>query len=280
MINISKKVALVTGASAGMGKSIARDLLKKGVVVYATARRTEKMEDLKQAGARILALDVTSQSSIDQAIETINKESGGVDILINNAGYGSYGAVEDVAMEEAKRQFDVNLFGLAAVTKAVIPGMRAKKWGKIVNISSMGGKIYTPLGAWYHASKHALEGWSDCLRFELKPFGIDVIIIEPGGVQSEWADIASDQFMKVSGKGNYADLAIKNQKLFDDTYKTGRASAPEVVSSTVIKALTSKRPATRYRTGYMAKLAVFSRWLMPDKLFDTYLNLNLKMINR
>ena len=136
---------------------------------------------LFQKGISIISLDITNEDSIFNCVSTILDKEGSLDVLVNNAGYGSYGAIEDVPMEEARRQFDVNIFGLARLTQLVIPGMRAKGYGKIVNISSMGGKIYTPFGGWYHATKHALEGWSDCLRIEVKPFGIDVVVVEPGG---------------------------------------------------------------------------------------------------
>jgi len=181
-----KKVALVTGASSGMGKEIAKQLLADGFVVYASARRVDRMRYLEQLGAIVLRMDVTKEEDVTGAVATIRAQNKGVDVLINNAGFGSYGAMEDTPIEEAKYQFDVNLFGPASLTKAFLPYMRQQRYRKIVNISSMGGKIYTPLGSWYHASKHALEGWSDCLRIELAPFGIDVIIIEPGIIETEF----------------------------------------------------------------------------------------------
>ena len=181
-----KKIALVTGASSGIGKATALQLIKDGYIVYGAARRVEKMNDIISAGGHAIALDVTDYEQVKSEINSIIQKEGRVDILVNNAGYAVYGPVEEITVEQAKRQFDVNLFGLAEVTKAIIPTMRNQKSGIILNISSVGGKIYTPLGAWYHATKHALEGWSDSLRLELAQFGIDVVIIQPGSIKTEF----------------------------------------------------------------------------------------------
>ena len=170
-----KKVIIVTGASSGIGKATALQLIKERHIVYGAARRVEKMQDLVSDGGKFIAMDVTNHNQVHSQIGKIIADEGKIDVLINNAGYAVYGPVEEINYEQAKRQFDVNLFGLAEVTKAVLPTMREHKSGTIINISSVGGKIYTPLGAWYHATKHALEGWSDCLRLELKQFGIDVV---------------------------------------------------------------------------------------------------------
>jgi len=166
-----KTVALVTGASSGIGKETVKKLLEAGYTVYAAARRVEKMNDLADLGASILKMDVTDRVSIEAGVTNILYGERSIDVLVNNAGYGSYGAIEDVPLEEVRRQFEVNIFGLARLTQLVLPGMREKRFGKIVNVSSMGGKIYTPFGGWYHATKHALEGLSDSLRLETAPFG-------------------------------------------------------------------------------------------------------------
>src|SRR5688500_4118409 len=201
---MTKRVALVTGASSGIGEATAKQLREAGFTVYAAARRVERMRHLTKSGIRPLAMDVTDEEPMRAGIDRILAEEGRIDVLVNNAGYGSYGAVEDVPMEEARRQFEVNVFGAARLTQLVLPHMRQQHSGTIVNITSMGGKISTPLGAWYHATKFALEAISDCLRMEVKPFGIDVIVIEPGGVKSEWAGIASDKVRAVSSPGPYA----------------------------------------------------------------------------
>src|SRR5689334_18003170 len=184
MFDRSKKTALVTGASSGMGKEIARKLICDGFQVYVAARHIDKMIDLERLGARPLRMDLSREAEIVSAVETILKETGGVDVLVNNAGFGLYGPVEDIGIEEARYQFEVNVFGTARLTQLLLPAMREKGSGTIVNITSMGGKIYTLLGAWYHATKHALEGWSDCLRLELATFGIRVVIVEPGLIET------------------------------------------------------------------------------------------------
>ncbi|MCL4113180.1 UNVERIFIED_CONTAM: hypothetical protein GTU68_051197 [Idotea baltica] len=179
------KVILVTGASSGIGKATALKLIKEGHTVYGAARRLNKMKELETAGGHAVALDVMDHERVKEVVKQILDQEGRIDVLVNNAGYALWGPVEEVGYEAAKRQFEVNIFGLAEVTKAVLPGMRAQKSGRIINVSSVGGKIYSPLGAWYHATKHALEGWSDCLRLELKQFGIDVVIIQPGAIATE-----------------------------------------------------------------------------------------------
>ncbi|MEL7148264.1 MAG: oxidoreductase, partial [Bacteroidota bacterium] len=204
-----KKVILITGGSSGMGKSAAHVLHEQGHIVYTAARRTDRMQDLKDKGMGVLSLDLTKEASIVDAVKAVLDNEGRIDVLINNAGYGSYGSVEEIPLDEAKRQFEVNIFGLARITQEVLPGMRKQKSGRIVNISSMGGKVYTPFGAWYHATKHALEGWSDCLRIELKDFNIDVVVVEPGGINTEWGGIAMEHLEKTSGSGPYAKFAEK-----------------------------------------------------------------------
>jgi len=268
---LNQKVALVTGASSGIGKSSVELLLAAGATVYGAARRVDKMKPLKDAGAKVIALDITDEQSVVNAVNTITKQSGGVDILINNAGYGSYGAIEDVPLSEARRQFDVNIFGLARLTQLVLPHMREKKYGKIVNISSIGGKIYTPFGGWYHATKHALEGWSDCLRVETNAFGIDVVIVEPGGIATEWGAIASDNLKKTSGQGAYASAAIKSADFTAKMYASNQLSKPEVIGKVILKAVTVRKPKTRYAAGAMSGLTLFLRRWLSDRMFDRVL---------
>ena len=206
---------LITGASSGIGKGTAMKLLADGYSVYAAARRVEQMQDLADSGATALRMDVTKEDEIVAAVERIDAEQGGTDILVNNAGFGLYGAMEDIPLDEARYQFEVNLFGAARLTQLVLPHMREQRAGKIVNISSMGGKIYTPLGSWYHATKFALEGWSDCLRFELKDFGIDVIVIEPGAIRTEFGDVAFGPSLERSGSTAYSGLVNKMLEMRD-----------------------------------------------------------------
>lgn len=265
-MNQSKNgVVLITGASAGMGKATAELLLEKGYIVYGAARRVDKMKDLEVKGARILAMDVTDEQSMIDGVNRIIQEQGRIDVLFNNAGYGSYGAVEDVPLDEAKRQFEVNLFGLSRLTQLVLPHMRKQKSGKIINNSSMGGKVYTPLGAWYHATKHALEGYSDCLRFEVAQFGIDVVIIEPGSIESEWNDITLENVQKTSGHTAYAKMT----KAFVDMSKRApKSTSPKVIAEIVLQAIESKKPKTRYVAGQFAKPLIALRKLVSDRMYD------------
>lgn len=264
----SSKVALVTGASSGIGEETVKEFLAAGFVVYAVARRVERMKALAEAGARVFAMDVTDDDSMSLGVARILGETGRLDVLVNNAGYGSYGAVEDVPLEEARRQFEVNVFGLARLVQLVLPTMREQRSGRIINISSIGGKFYEPFGAWYHATKFALEGFSDSLRMELKPFGIDVVLIEPAGVLTEWNTIARDSLLERSGEGPYATWAKRAHQLFTAVDKPGRSSTPDVVARKILKAATVKRPSARYPVGRGARLITASRDHLPDALFD------------
>lgn len=263
-----KKVALVTGASSGIGKATAKKLLKDGLIVYVAARRIEKMRDLEELGATAIKMDITVEEDIQNVVTTIEDKNGGVDVLVNNAGYAIYGAVEDTTIEDARHQFEVNIFGLARLTQLLIPYMREQQSGKIINMSSMGGKIYTPLGAWYHATKHALEGWSDCLRLELAQFGIDVVIIEPGIIETEFGDVMSGPMMERSGHTVYADLAKSVSRTSKESYKKGGGSPPTVISDVISKTVAYNKPKTRYAKGKMAKLMIFLRKILSDRLFD------------
>lgn len=262
------KIVLITGASSGMGKCTANILHKKGYKVYGAARRMHEMKDLQDKGVSIISLDLTKDDSIVNCVNTIIEKEGRIDVLINNAGYGSYGTVEDVSIEEAKRQFEVNIFGLARITQLILPNMRANNYGRIVNISSMGGKIYMPLGAWYFATKHALEGWSDCLRLEVKPFGIDVAIVEPGGIKTSWGNIAADNLRKTSGIGAYATFAHKVADGLEKMNSTNTFTEVDVLGAVIAKAATDKKPKIRYLKGYMAKTTVTVRKWFGDRIYD------------
>ncbi|WP_152285552.1 oxidoreductase [Flavicella marina] len=262
------KVIVITGASSGMGKSTANFLHAQGHKVYGAARRLEEMRDLQEKGMQIVSLDLTDDASIVSCVNTVLKIEGKIDVLINNAGYGSYGAVEDVTIEEAKRQFEVNIFGLARITQLVLPSMRENSSGRIVNISSMGGKVYTPMGAWYHATKHALEGWSDCLRLELAEKGIDVVLVEPGGIKTAWGVIAAENLRKTSGQGAYAAFANKVAEGLVKMYTSNGLTKVDVLGKVIANAAMTKKPKTRYLRGYMAKPSVAIRKWFGDRFFD------------
>jgi len=268
-----QQVVLVTGASAGIGKATVELLIEEGFIVYGAARRVEQMRDIESKGARILAMDVTDELSMRDGVNHIIREQGRIDVLFNNAGYGAYGAVEDVPLEEARRQFEVNLFGLSRLTQLVLPYMREQQSGKIINTSSAGGKVYTLLGAWYHAAKHALEGFSDCLRLEVKPFGIDVIIIEPGPTESEWAEVVFEHVRKTSGNTAYRKMA----DAFINTFKRpGAVYSPNRIARLVSKAIRSRKPKTRYVAGN-ARPALFARKVLSDRMFDRILYRTFKI---
>ena len=265
------RTVLVTGASSGMGKETALKLLQEGYTVYGAARRKEKMQDLEQAGGAALSMDISRDEDVRRAVDRIGAEHGGVDVLINNAGFGMYGAVEDTTMDDARYQFEVNLFGLARLTQLVLPHMRETGAGKIVNISSMGGKIYTPLGSWYHASKHALEGWSDCLRIELAPFGIQVVIIEPGIIATEFGEVMSRPMLERSGRGPYAKMAHAVAESARESYEKGEGSPASKVADTIVKAIKADKPRPRYAVGHLAKPSMLLRKWGGDRLFDRFL---------
>jgi NAD(P)-dependent dehydrogenase (short-subunit alcohol dehydrogenase family) len=262
------KTAFVTGASAGIGEATARALLAAGYRVFAGARRLDRMAALAAAGATLLKLDLTDDASIVAAVDAIKTATGRIDVLVNNAGYGSYGALEDVPLDEAKRQFEVNVFGLARLCQLVLPTMRAQKSGKIVNVTSIGGKIWEPMGAWYHATKFAVEGLSDCLRVEVARFGIDVIVIEPGAIRTEWAGIARDGLLQMSGSTAYGKIAQNHARMLATADTSNLASPPDVVARTIVRAVSTKRPKTRYATGGGARTILFLRKILSDRMFD------------
>ncbi|MEI7232657.1 oxidoreductase [Pectobacterium carotovorum] len=270
---MKSKVILVTGASSGIGEATALRLKASGHTVYAAARRIERMQKLAESDIRVLPLDVTDSVSVQTVVDTIIAECGRIDVVVNNAGYGSYGAVEEVSPEEGRAQFDVNVFGAVRLTQLVLPHMRAQRSGTVINITSMGGKIYTPLGAWYHGTKFALEAISDCLRLEVEPFGVDVVVIEPGGIKTEWADIAAAKLLDVSGHGAYAKQAeaMADSMVGDSSRK--RQSSPQVIADTIAQAVNARRPKTRYAVGFGAKPMICLRRLLSDRLFDRFMRM-------
>ena len=271
---MAKQVALVTGGSSGIGEQTALLLRQEGFEVYAVARRVDRMAHLEPHGIHTFAMDVTDDGSMVSGIERIVAEQGRIDVLVNNAGYGSYGAVEDVPIDEARRQFEVNIFGLARLTQLVTPHMRRQGSGRIINLSSIGAVFYEPFGAWYHATKFALEGFSDSLRVELAPFGIDVVIIRPGPILTEWNSISRESLLETSAGGAYEQFAASAAKMMASVDNEKRSSGPETVARTIVKAATAKRPGSRYATGKGARMIMASRRMLPDRAFDAVLKRN------
>lgn len=272
-------VALVTGGSSGIGEATARRLHELGWTVYAAARRTDRMADLASLGIHTLALDVTDEASTAATVERIIGEQGRIDALVNNAGYGSYGALEDVPLSEARYQFEVNVFGLARLTQLVLPHMRRERCGRIINVSSIGGRIHEPLGDWYHATKFAVEGLSASLRVELRPFGIDVVVIEPGAIRTEWGSIAAQNLRRASASTAYRQQAEYVAAVLESTSdRASLASPPEIIANAIAKAATTRRPRTRYVAGRGARAIISARQLLPDRAFDALISNAYRMI--
>lgn len=262
------KVILITGASSGMGYQTARILAEQGHRVYGAARRVEKIEELAPYGVQALRLDITDEQSVTQVVQTLIEREGRIDVLINNAGYGYFGAIEDVPIADAKHQFEVNIFGLARITQEVLPYMRVQKSGRIVNLASVAGHITLAFGAWYNATKYALEAFSDALRMEVKPFGIDVVIIEPGAIRTDWGIIAADHLRDVSKGGAYEQDGSRVAEGLRRIYLSKIPTNPAVISRKIAKAAVCRCPRTRYRTGRGAKAMVFFHQILPTRLWD------------
>jgi short-subunit dehydrogenase len=261
----TKRVALVTGASSGIGEATAILLASSGYRVYATARRSEKMQHLKVYNINIIKLDVSNDLSILNALSLVIEYEGAIHILVNNAGFGYFGAVEDMGMNDARYQLEVNLFGAARLCQLVLPYMRRQGFGKIVNVTSVGGKVAAPLSGWYHASKFALEGLSDSLRQEVKQFGVDVILIEPGSVKTEWRKIAMIHAFTVSGDTTYRHMTAKAEKLKTRGHV---GTAPTEIAALIKMAIEARRPKARYCGGYMAGPILFLKKWLSDRAFD------------
>jgi NAD(P)-dependent dehydrogenase (short-subunit alcohol dehydrogenase family) len=268
---VPSKAVLITGCSSGIGHATAELLCTEGWTVYATARRPETLADLERKGATTLALDVTDEASMTAAVDAVTKAEGAVGVLINNAGYSQSGAVETIPPEQVRRQFETNVFGLIRMCQLVLPGMRDQHWGRIVNLSSMGGRLTFPGGGLYHASKYAVEAISDALRFEVRGFGVDVIVIEPGLIVTSFGETAAGSVEGAGSDGPYADFNRHVAEITEGAYKGPMAKLggpPEVVAHTVAKALKADRPKARYPVTASARLMITQRRLTPDRLWD------------
>ena len=279
------KAVLITGCSTGIGRATAEHLADRGWNVYATARRPETIDDLEGKGCKTLALDVNDEASMAGAVRAIEEAEGAVGVLVNNAGYSQSGAVEAVPMDEVRRQFETNVFGLVRMSQLVLPGMRRQGWGKIVNVSSMGGKLTFPGGGFYHGTKYAVEAISDALRFEVKGFGIDVAIIEPGLIRTSFGDTAAHGVgAAVSDGGPYAKFNAAVAKATEEIYEGGPLSklggGPETVARAIEKAISRRRPRTRYKVTPSARMALGMRRLMTDRMWDGAMKSNFPQPGR
>ena len=269
----SNKVILLTGASSGIGYDTAVALAHQGHKVYAAARRVERMEPLRQYGIVPLKMDVTDEASMKEGVKTLLDAEGRIDVLINNAGYGYFGAVENVPMGDARNQLEVNVFGLARLCQLVLPTMRAQHSGRIINTASVAGRSVFYYGGWYHVSKYAVESLSDAMRMELKPFGIDVVIIEPGAIKTNWGIIAADHLIESSKGTAYEQTGTMMADNLRNMYLSNTISDPAVVRKAIVRAVNARRPCTRYRIGRMANAIVFFHWLLPTRWWDAFLRL-------
>ena len=275
---MTDQVVIVTGASSGIGEATAIRLQAAGHLVHAGARRVERMAPLVRRGITVAPLDVSEDASMVAFVDRVLAEHGRVDVLINNAGYGSYGALEDVPLDEGRRQLEVNLFGLARMSQLVIPSMRAAGSGRIINMASMGGHFGEALGAWYHASKYAVEGFSDSLRLELHEFGIEVILIEPGMIRTEWGDGAYASAERYSRTTAYAGQVAAMKRLYTEAEERG--AEPLAIANTILTAITAKRPKARYAAPFSAKVIIAAATLVPDRVLDAGVRAMMNRLRR
>lgn len=266
-----QKVILITGVSSGIGKSAAIRLVKDGHIVYGASRKALQEKQLEEMGIHLVTLDVTDEKSCEDFVHKVVREQGRIDVLVNNAGFGLYGAVEDIPLKDARYEMDVNLFGLAKMTQLVIPYMRKQRCGKIINVSSIAGKMTTPLGAWYHTSKFAVEGFSSTLRLELRQFGIHVVLIEPGLTRTGFEEVANQGIAKYSGNGPYAELGKAMAQTYIDANTKGTffyGSSSDTIAQVIHKAIRKVKPRTRYVKGHLGKLSLVARRYVSDRIYD------------
>ena len=263
-----QKVILITGASSGIGYDAATLLAQQGHKVYAAARRLDRMEPLKEFGVVPIKMDVTDKTSMVSSVQSILDTEGRIDVLVNNAGYGFFGAIENVPMEEAHRQLEVNVFGLAQLTQLVLPLMRMQGNGRIVNTSSIAGKMVIYLGGWYNVTKYAVEAFSDALRMETKPFGIDVVMIEPGAIKTDWGPIAAQHLRESSAGTAYEEAGTRWANSMDWFYKSRGLSSPKVIAKAISRAVNSRHPKARYCCGRFSFIGRVAHALMPARWWD------------
>ena len=269
------KAVLITGCSSGIGKATAERLARGGFEVWASARKRESLAELEAIGCKTIALDVTDAESIRLAVETVERATGGIAALVNNAGYSQSGAVESIPVERVRRQFETNVFGLLELTQRVLPGMRARGFGRVIHIGSMGGKLTFPGGGVYHASKYALEALSDAMRYELQPFGVEVVLIEPGAIRTGFSGAVEAQIVR--GDGPYAAFNEEVVKATHEAYEKGPLALlggePEDVAKVIEKALKARRPRARYTVTALAPMLIGLRRLLSDRAWDAFLRM-------
>lgn len=268
-----QRVVLVTGASGGIGRATAEHLTEKGYRVFAAARSLGKLDEMRSDNLESVELDVASGESVDRAVGKVMGQAGRIDAVVNNAGYGQYGPVEDVEEEVAWRQFEVNVFGLARVTREVLPIMRDQGSGRVVNVSSAAGKLSTPFAGWYAASKHAVEALSDALRLEARPFGVGVVLIEPGAIKTGFDGVALDELWEATKTDVYRRPAEAFGEAIANAYSG--AAGPEIVAKAIQRAIAARRPRARYAVGLDAKTFILMRRLLGDGLLDRLLESQL-----
>jgi NAD(P)-dependent dehydrogenase (short-subunit alcohol dehydrogenase family) len=270
------RAVLITGCSTGIGRAAALRLARAGHRVYATARRLETVRDLEPAGCRVLPLDVCDEASMRAAVTEVERAEGAVGVLVNNAGYGSEGPIEEIPPQELRRQFETNVFGLVRMVQLVLPGMRRQGWGRIVNLSSMGGRLTLPGGGAYHATKYAVEALSDALRFEVRGFGVAVVVVEPGAIRTEFGHTAVAHVAASERPGSpYARFREVLKQQIEGAYEGGPIAAlagePDDVAHAIERAITARRPRTRYPVTFGARLLMGLRRWLPDRVFDAFL---------
>jgi NAD(P)-dependent dehydrogenase (short-subunit alcohol dehydrogenase family) len=267
-MSVSRAI-LISGCSSGIGRATAKRLAGAGWPVYATARRVDSIRDLEAAGCRILPLDVTDERSMRAAVAAVEGTHGAVGVLVNNAGYSQSGAVEEVPIEAARKQFETNFFGAVRLCQLVLPAMRAQRQGRIINMSSIGGRLTFPGGGMYHATKYALEAVSDVLRWEVRPFGIDVVVIEPGLIRTDFGRAAAESVEAIGGTDSpYGAFTAAVAQETTDAYKLPFATGPDTVARVVERAVNARRPRTRYVVTLGARAAVVLHTLLPDRAWD------------
>ncbi|MEX2247043.1 MAG: oxidoreductase [Dehalococcoidia bacterium] len=264
------RAILITGCSTGIGRATAEHLATRGHTVYATARRPESIADLAPKGCRILALDVTDEASMQAAIRQVEQAEGAVGVLVNNAGYAQDGPIEEVPPDAVRRQFETNVFGLVRLTQLALPGMRRQRWGRVINVSSVGGKVVFPGGGFYHATKWAVEAISEALRFEVRPFGIDVAVIEPGAIKSSYEETSLGAMAGGAEGSPYAGFNQDRAERVRAAY-SGKTAGPEAVARVIAHAATAKHPRTRYTVTAQARVVMSLRRVLPDRMWDRFI---------